>query len=124
MPRDEYPPFRATRSCQLRPPHTAVRLKPTSSPANILIAALLPSLEDHQRKGSPFRRRAATSCRATALLEIIQQRAPAGSGMHGHRPAQRGDNALIELRLRHRVVLPFGEHRIITTSVSTTKPNT
>src|SRR5262249_30867893 len=26
--------------------HTAVRLKPTSSPANILIAALLPSLEE------------------------------------------------------------------------------
>jgi hypothetical protein len=37
-------------------------LKPTSSPANIVIAALLSFEGNHQRKGSPYRRRAATSC--------------------------------------------------------------
>src|SRR5262249_24052996 len=45
MPRDAYPPLRALLPASSTT-HTAVRLKPTSSPANILIAALLPSLEE------------------------------------------------------------------------------
>src|SRR5262249_14207056 len=45
MPRDAYPPLRALLPASSTT-HTAVRLKPTSSPANILIAALLPSREE------------------------------------------------------------------------------
>lgn len=42
--------------------HTAVRSTPTSSPASIAIAALLPSHWNHQREGLSSRRRSAISC--------------------------------------------------------------
>ena len=49
---------------------------------------------------------------ATGLVQVIQQRAFVGSGMHRHRPAERAHNAFVEQRLRNRVLLPLRKYRI------------